>query len=356
MGEDLVSSIFELLSMPFFMNLFKHSLRFINKKRTKQIILVIVLFGISLIRSSLQKCIPKPQSIALEASVKLDDSDTLNVLAYNIQMRPQFLFADGQSQRAILIAEQLKHYQEMYDIDVIIFSEAFDGRATEKLLNKLYALSHDRWYKTNQLGGRDFVQNGGVIILSKWEIEEQDQLLFKGKCVAFDCLADKGVVYAQISKQGQIYHLFGSHTQAGNSKKAQAVRKQQLEMIRNFIDSKNIPVNEVVIVGGDLNVDKLNYKDNEYKQMLNILKVNHPQLKGEIQYTIDPSNQMTTSETKKYLDYVLYSSTHLEPEKSFNEVLQIRSERGWKQFKWFYWQCQKWNLSDHYAVYGQFNL
>lgn len=315
-----------------------------------------VFLGITLIIATFQNCIPKPQSHLLNqlSELELDGLDTLNILAYNIQMRPQLLFADGQSQRSILLAEQLKHYEDL--IDIIIISEAFDDSAREKLLKKLYELSNYRWYKTNQLGGRGFVQNGGVFILSKWEIEEQEQLLFKEKCTAFDCLADKGVIYARINKQGRIYHLFGSHTQAGNSKRAKKVREQQLELLRKFIDSKNIPVNEAVIIGGDLNVDKLDSKDDEYKQMLNVLKATHPELRGKIQFTIDPQNQMTTSKTREYLDYILYSNTHLQPETSFNRVLKILSEQGWKPFNWVYWQCQRWDLSDHYAVYGHFDF
>ncbi|MGB3534218.1 MAG: endonuclease/exonuclease/phosphatase family protein [Microcoleaceae cyanobacterium] len=136
---------------------------------------------------------------------------TLDVLSYNIYMRPRFLFFDGQEIQADLLPNKIQGY------DVIIFQEAFDDRVRNNLPNRL---NNEYPYKTKILGSdKGIRQDGGVIMVSQWPIKAQYQRLFSNICAAEDCLADKGVLYAQINKQGQIYHLFGTHIQSGRNKK-----------------------------------------------------------------------------------------------------------------------------------------
>jgi sphingomyelin phosphodiesterase len=269
----------------------------------------------------------------------------LNVLAYNIYMRPIFLFKNGQLIRARLLHRILHGY------DAIIFSEAFDDDARSILLK---GLQNSYPYATSILGSdRGMEQDGGVIIVSKYPIEAEDQRLFGSLCKGDDCLADKGVLYARIKKQGYRYHLFASHTQADPSPEDAAIRRRQFNIIKTFIDSKQIPANEAVIIGGDLNVDKIRYFP-EFQRMVCIFNAEHPQEAG-YQYTFDPqTNQLAEQGTpSEYLDYILYSKVHRQPIKAFNEVRIFRSGEEWKEFPW---EKALWDLSDHYAVYGHFEF
>ena len=263
------------------------------------------------------------------------DSSTFNVLAYNIYMRPEILFNNSQAARAALIPGRVHGY------DAIVFSEAFDNSVRATLIN---GLQSEYPYKTTIVGTDSGIrQDGGLIIVSKWPIEAQEQRIFGGNCSGSDCLSDKGVSYARINKQGKIYHLFGTHTQAWSTAAGRAVRKVQFQMIKNFINSKNIAETEPVIIAGDLNVDKINHPE-EYQEMLDTLQAFHPNQIGH-PYTYDSTLNPLTSSGQEYLDYVLYSYVHQRPIASYNEVRMIRSL---EQYAHAYW-----DLSDHFAVYGR---
>jgi sphingomyelin phosphodiesterase len=273
-------------------------------------------------------------------------AEELNVLAYNIYMRPTTLFINGQSVRAELLPAAVKGY------DVIIFSEAWDNAVRAKLLRGLrpeypHATRILDKSATFKPGG-----NGGVIIVSRWPIEAQDQEGYNDVSTGTDSLAAKGVLYARISKRGRRYHVFGSHTQADPTSKEAAVRVRQFQIMKRFIDSKRIPAQEAVIIGGDFNVDKLKYPQ-QYQEMLRILDAVHPTPRGH-PATFDPKvNKVADKGATEFLDYVLYSRAHLRPKTSYNEVRMIRADREWKSFPT---DKAKWDLSDHFAVFGRFEF
>jgi sphingomyelin phosphodiesterase len=270
--------------------------------------------------------------------VEPSDEYTLNVLAYNIYMRP--VFVNGQEVRTRLLPAEIRGY------DVIVFSEAFDDGLRKKLLA---SLKGSYPYATKILGtDRGIEQDGGVIIVSKWPIKAQDQKRFgKSVCYGSDCMSDKGVLYAKIDKKGRPYHVFGSHTQADAGPNDRSVRKRQLKIIRDFIDSKKIPKDEPVIIAGDLNVNKSSAA--EYKAMLSTLKAVDPPT-GGAKYTFYPTINDLASGKNEFLDYVLWSKSHLAPTAASNQVRIPRAAKGWKDLPT---EKERWDLSDHYPVYGR---
>ncbi len=277
--------------------------------------------------------------------IEPSDASTLNVLAYNIYMRPTLLFKNGQAIRARLLPPQLRGY------DVIVFSEAFDDDARRTLLAGLAA----EYPHATRILGRDGVvtQDGGVIIVSRWPIVAQDQRRFGDVCAGTDCGADKGVLYAKIDKQGRPYHVFGSHTQAWPTAEGQAIRARQFQIIRAFIDSKGIPATEPVLIAGDLNVDRLRYPA-ELDRMLRTLNAELPQIVG-YGATNDPWTNTLAEQGKpaEYLDYVLWSKSHRRPADALNEARILRAAEEWKEFGW---EFAMWDLSDHYPVRGRFRF
>ena len=268
-------------------------------------------------------------------------SQQLNVLAYNIYMRPIALFRNGQMIRAGLLPSQLRGY------DVLVFSEAFDDDVRTRLLG---GLRTEYPHATRILGSdRGVEQDGGVIIVSRWPIEAQDQRLYRDVCAGSDCQADKGVLYARINKRARRYHVFGSHTQAWPTAEGARVRARQFDIIRAFITSKAIPRTEAVVIAGDLNVDKIRHVD-EYRDMLRRLNAAQPRQVGH-RYSFDPdTNDLAEEGPSEYLDYVLFSRRHLNAVSGLNEVRTIRSAERWREF---FWEGYFWDLSDHHAVYGR---
>jgi hypothetical protein len=134
--------------------------------------------------------------ITVTAAPPRDDSISLNVLTYNIFMRPTSLFDDDQGLRALLIPTQVREH------DVIVFQEAFSDSHREYILS---ALSSAYPHQTRILGKDRFVeQDGGVVIISRWPIERQFQLHFEDLCSGSDCFSDKGVLYARLN-EGQVH-------------------------------------------------------------------------------------------------------------------------------------------------------
>lgn len=273
----------------------------------------------------------------------------LNVLSYNIYMRPLSLFKNGQMIRAKKIPDKIPGY------DVIVFQEAFDDDVRSELLNRL---KKGYPHQSRVLGSdRGIEQDGGVIIVSKWPIMNGrgKQRLFGDVCSGDDCLADKGVLYVKINKEikkgeKNYFHIFGTHLNNGNW----GVQKKQLKIIRNFIDTQKIPESEGVLIAGDMNIRKSN--TNEYNAMLNILGAGYfsgNQLKGH-PFSHDGTLNDLGEGSQSYLDYVLHSTRHQGITKaSFAEVRLLRSYDEWKEFLH---ESAMWDLSDHFPVYANYHF
>jgi hypothetical protein len=224
-------------------------------------------------------------------------------------------------------------------------------------------------YKTRTVGTEHGIyQDGGVVILSRWFIEngQGEQRLFKDICSSNeedDCKADKGVIYARINKKGHKYHVFGTHTDAGKSSQDVSTRKKQFEIIRKFIEEKirstEIKPDELVMIAGDLNVDKYYANSVEYNEMLRELNAIQPPLTGYPFSSDQNVNDLLPHAGKReLLDYILISkSTQVPLRGSYNQVLFFRADQGWRNYKLDKAKYKYfWDLSDHYPVFGQFVL
>ena len=276
----------------------------------------------------------------------LGDARKINVLSYNAYMRPSELFFDDQDIRSKYYDEALLNY------DAIIFQELFDDDERVELLGYL---APEYPYQSTVVdipnhGALDPIQDGGVLVVSRWPIEAQDQMLFGNNCWDDDCLAYKGFKYAKINKLGVKYHLFGTHMDAFNELADVNMRKTQLQMAKTFIATKNIPTTEAVLFGGDLNVDKLTNKWGEYDSLWTpFFGAALPTYLGNENATWDSDKNhylLDATDPKEYLDYVLPMNSHLLPTVNTNKVAIYRTitDEMWKKF----------DLSDHYAVQGYF--
>ncbi|MCP4123964.1 MAG: T9SS type A sorting domain-containing protein [Bacteroidetes bacterium] len=121
-----------------------------------------------------------------------------------------------------------------------------------------------------------------------------------------------------------------------------------MQQFNAFIDAQNIPVDEAVIFGGDMNVDKHTNKLNEYNNMLTIFNASEPAYIGHVNSWDKYANHYIglDSEEPEYLDYVLADDDYLIPYEQSNTVWVLRSNHN-----------DMWNihdLSDHFGIHGRF--
>ncbi|KXZ24531.1 phosphodiesterase [Leptospira santarosai] len=296
-----------------------------------------------------------------------NDDDDLNVLSYNL-----FLYSNGdpyfgyweQEERAELLAKS----KFMKNQDIIVLEEAFDTSARNILLNNLrleypdqtevIGETRDGWNQT--LGDfRQQVNNGGVVVLSKWPIQEKIQYIFKNHGCGNDALYNKGFAYVKIKKGDRIIHVLGTDTQSKDSACSDlgvSARNEQISEIGKFIDSKKISNRDIALIAGSLNVDK-NDKSS-YQKMLTTLKANEPRYAG-IPFTWDPKKNKIAAYNNSYYswnwpqsygEYILVSKDNFQPKVWQNLAYDPISPTTWKR---------KWNggytsyeFSDHFPVYA----
>jgi endonuclease/exonuclease/phosphatase (EEP) superfamily protein YafD len=268
-----------------------------------------------------------------KSTPSIGDSSQLNVLAYNVWALLPGLVSRSVSERLTLLKDKLDGY------DAIVLSELFDNSNRETLLN---ALKTQYPYQTNVVDRWGALEDGGVVIISRWPIESEKQITYQ-QCDSDDCSAAKGVMYAGINKQGQKYHLFGSHTQAWDKPQNQATRASQFSEMKNFIDAQNITTDEAVIIAGDLNVDRAKFPQ-EYNAMLSTLNAKEVTRVNSYKYTADGQVNAWTDSKPEVLDYVLYSNAHKQPKTQAAKVIAPRSIDSSVFLKY--------DLSDHFAIQG----
>ncbi|MCP5161163.1 MAG: endonuclease/exonuclease/phosphatase family protein [Hahellaceae bacterium] len=270
-----------------------------------------------------------------QALVADEGPNNFKILSYNVWATTVM----GSKEIDARFSELPKHFK---GYDAIVFSELIDTLPSQQLLD---AIRDEFPYQTAVLNSPGYLVNGGVAIVSRWPIQTEDKVIYKGVCVDIQCLASRGAVYAKINKQGNLYHVFGTHTQSYNEDEQRAVRLEQLRLMGEFVKSRQIPADEPVLMAGDYNVNKLLYPEDLAQMLINLDAV-EPANEGNPYTYHGDQNHWADAGWIEYLDYVLYSQSHLTPIASVNRVIVPRSlnEALWG----------KWDLSDHFALVGDF--
>ncbi|ACM11198.1 MULTISPECIES: sphingomyelinase C [Bacillus cereus group] len=301
-----------------------------------------------------------------QADTSTDQNNILKVMTHNVYMLSTNLYPNwGQSQRADLIgaADYIKNQ------DVVILNEVFDNSASDRLLGNLKKeypnqtavlgrSNGNEWDKTLGSYSSSTPEDGGVAIVSKWPIVEKVQYVFANGCGP-DNLSNKGFVYTKIKKNDRFVHVIGTHLQAEDSMCGKtspaSVRTNQLKEIQDFIKNKNIPNDEYVLFGGDMNVNKINAENNsdsEYASMFKTLHASIPSYTGHTATWDATTNSIAKynfpDSPAEYLDYIIASKDHANPSFVENKVLQPKSPQ-WTVTSWLKKYTYD-DYSDHYPV------
>lgn len=239
-----------------------------------------------------------------------NDPHVLNVISYNIQFLPFFIGGFDNFTRAPLIPLRMDP-----EVDVVIFEEAFDPLPRSQFLIPVMQ-SQGFVHRTGILN--DYLPfNGGVIIFSRWPIEDSDEYDFQ-LCGpnSGDCFANKGIMYAKVNKLGKRYHLFGTHMDAGSDADDLLAKNLQFAEMRDFIAAQNIPPNEPAIYAGDFNV-RPGSGANLFANMIDSLNPLFPEYEGYWASTM-------STDTGDIIDHAWVDRRTLIPLSATNEILTLR--------------------------------
>lgn len=264
---------------------------------------------------------------------------TLSVISYNTQLMP--FYADAVNNLNQPAIRALDIPAKIANVDVVILEELFDRDLRISIMNVMnkYYPYHSQLvgYHTNK------ALSGGVMIFSKWPIINEDQMIYRASS-GIDSLAAKGAAFITINKMGIIYHVFGTHLQAGNSENDIKSRTMQLQELANFINNKAISSKQAIIIGGDFNIDS---QSTAAQLLENILNVSLPSNLGHPFSSDGLVNMMSTSNNRSRIDYLFFKRENKYPKVTFNKVMILRdleNEKMWPNFE----------MSDHFPVLGYF--
>jgi sphingomyelin phosphodiesterase len=299
---------------------------------------------------------------AAPAATAAEQAPPVRVLTYNAFLFSKTLYPNwGQDHRAAEIGKA----SFFHGNDVVVLQEAFDNSSSDALKRAaaseyphqtpVVGRSKDGWDATGGAYSATTPEDGGVTVLSKWPVLRREQYVFKDACGA-DWWSNKGFAYVVLDVNGARVHVVGTHAQSTDpgcdAGEAAAMRSRQFRAIDAFLDGKNIPASEQVVVAGDLNVDS---RTAEYASMLTDgglvgadARTGHP-------YSFDTevnsiARDRYPDDPREDLDHVLHRAGHARPAVWKNEVVKEESAP---------WTVTSWgtdytytNLSDHYPVIG----
>ncbi len=288
------------------------------------------------------------------------EAPRLKVLSYNAFLFSKTLYPNwGQDHRAKAIPAA-DFYQGH---DVVVIQEAFDNSSSDALKansaarypyqTPVMGRSKSGWDATGGAYSYTTPEDGGVTILSKWPIVRKEQYVYKDACGA-DWYSNKGFVYTVLDVNGTRVHVVGTHAQSTDpgcsAGEAALMRSRQFKAMDAFLDAKNIPANEQVIVAGDFNVDS---RTPEYGTMLSDAGLAGADARTGHPYSFDTELNSIASERypddpREDLDYVLYRSGNARPANWTNNVV-LEKSAPWTVSSWGTKYTYT-NLSDHYPV------
>ncbi len=284
----------------------------------------------------------------------------LRVLSYNVFLFSKNLYPNwGQDHRA----QQIPAAPFFQGNDVVVLQEAFDNTSSGALLrNAAAAYPHQTpvmgrgktgWDATGGAYSSLTPEDGGVSVLSKWPIVRKEQYVYKDACGA-DWYSNKGFVYTVLDVAGTRVHVVGTHAQSTDpgcaTGEAAQVRSRQFRELDAFLDRKNIPASEQVVVAGDFNVD---LRTAEYGTMLSDAGLVGADSRTGHPYSFDTRDNSIAADRypddpREDLDYVLHRAGHARPAEWTNDVVKEQSA-PWTVTSWGRSYTYT-NLSDHYPV------
>ncbi|MEZ4879949.1 MAG: sphingomyelin phosphodiesterase [Chitinophagales bacterium] len=237
-----------------------------------------------------------------ESTVNNTTTKDLKILSWNIFMLPPFVHRTGKRTRVKAIA----NYVKKSDYDVLVFQEMFLHAAKRKLrrrIKKEYPYQVGPAYKR-------FISlrtSSGIYIASKYPMQKIGKTKFKQKEGADNKLARKGALMVEVNKNDKLYHIIGTHLNAGGSDETKMSQVDQIATLIKKEEKDSVPI----FICGDFNIDKKDAK--LYPYTLNKLQAEDGEIIGDWNNTIDSkNNDMCGGNQAKVIDFIFYKSNGLQ--------------------------------------------
>jgi len=258
--------------------------------------------------------------------------NNLRILSYNIKMLPRII--KSQHHYPVVRAHIIPKYIIEENADIVVFQEAFDGKADRILCKALKAKYPYIIGPLNKKPG--FKINGGVLICSKYPLKQLGTLQYS-QCDDFDCWARKGVMLVEVNDGKRIFQIAATHMNGGGSVALKTSQYKEMGQLVKEFAKPGVPQFCV----GDYNTSNLDPK--YYNVLVSNLDAEDGPITGALKVTNDHlNNDMEWYEPgyRDIIDFIFYRPNGVRPQKM---------ERSIKQY------CQRWrpdheDLSDHYAL------
>lgn len=287
----------------------------------------------------------------------------LKVVTYNMYCRPRLGFWDNQIKRARKLASTIESYEKSNEkIDVLLLQEILDNKVNKIIKKQLKKIGFV--FKTHRLNAK-FRMNGGVVTYSRHPICTEDKFIFK-RANLFNAMAAKGALYSKILKNDTHFHIVNVHLDSFDEK----IRTTQMEGIKHFIEEKNIPEDETIIIAGDYNInmhkEEINNVDEVFEYEFADLAKTEDKWSN---FTVDKNSNdwikrrdVNDDEEAEFLDFFIFDSVDVET--ATMKVLKLEVEQKAHDIIYstpFFFNFYKpWrnlkvtDLSDHYCVMCDF--
>ncbi|WP_435262371.1 sphingomyelin phosphodiesterase [Tenacibaculum sp. nBUS_03] len=349
------------------------------KKMTLIKSLVIALSVITFYSCQVEEDTDIANPISTSSRARQQKTVKLSVMSYNVYQLPQSTIDLGgygykEAERARAFAAKFQDLQRRNETpDVLVIQEAFNNKIRDVLNSNDFKSIYP--HRTRLLGsscygihsgdcGVDITNvNGGIRIFSKYPIEDTAEHIWVAKTYV-EGLANKGVSYAAIRKDGERFHIFGTHTNSDSLGSEEEIRVKQFLEMADFAfvlaTNRNISRNEPIIFAGDMNTEH-----SEKSVMLNILNshLNFPNIEytgavdhDEASYSYKNSVVKNTYLKEEgadqlynnTLDFVVYSRDYKQPEgRPQMKVTPLKAHSG---------SGYSGDISDHHPVVVDFTF
>lgn len=260
-------------------------------------------------------------------------NDSISILSWNIKMLPRG--ATFLHHHPVIRARIIPDVLLRESADVIVFQEAFDGKAMRIIkrgLKEMYPFTQG--YQNKKV--ITYKRAGGVLMFSKYPIKEVESIKYTQQ-KGIDKAAAKGAMLAEVQHPAITFQILGTHMQAGGSRELKISQyKEAGELLRRH-SKTGVPQ----FAAGDFNTKQSDTV--LYPKLTNALQMEHGPITSELQFTSDHLlNDMDSYDPQRrnLIDYVFCKPNGV----SFNNMTRsvLQYEQPWnKKHK---------DLSDHFAI------
>jgi endonuclease/exonuclease/phosphatase family metal-dependent hydrolase len=260
-------------------------------------------------------------------------NNQISILTWNVKMLPRgatFLKHHPVTRACIIPDVLIKE-----SADVIVFQEAYDGKAVRLLRKKLKPVyPYTQGFQNRKV--ITYKRAGGVIMFSKYPLKEIESIKYSW-LEGIDKLAAKGALLVEVEHPTKKFQLLGTHMEAGGSKELKMTQYKEAGELLKRHEEIGVPQ----FACGDFNTKRVDSV--LYPKLINCLQMEDGEICTDLKCTSDHLlNDMDSynPNRRNLIDYVFFKSQGVTPVKTTRSVMRYTQQ----------WNKKHQDLSDHFAV------